>query len=243
MVFDFKTREKLKYYVYALVDPETGQTFYIGKGVGNRVFDHVSCALDDHNQSDKYEKIRSIRKKGLNVLHVIVRHGMNERVAYQVESALIDFLEWQDKSLTNKALGHQSIEFGLASTDELIRRNNAKKLEYMTKDCVIININKTYRRAAGVDSVYLATKESWVMAERVAKNRKYVLSEFKGLIVEIYKANDWYPVDAKDKNGQPTIRWGFEGVVANEEIRSLYINRSVAHLKKRGSSNPIRINL
>lgn len=243
MGFDFKTSEKLKYYVYALIDPENGQSFYIGKGVGNRVFDHVACALETHDQSDKYEKIRTIKNKGLEVLHLIIRHGMNERTAYQVESALIDFATWQNKPLTNKTLGHHSIEFGLATANELIRRNNAQPLESMPKDCVIININKTYRRAIGVDAIYTATKEAWVIAPYVVKRLTYVLSEFKGLIVEVYHAKEWYPVDAKDRNGKPTVRWGFNGVVASPEVREKYVNLSVAHLKKRGSTNPIRLNL
>ena len=37
--------EKLDNYVYRLVDPRTGLTFYVGKGSGNRVFDHAAGAL------------------------------------------------------------------------------------------------------------------------------------------------------------------------------------------------------
>ena len=33
-----------KYYVYRLVDPRTLQTFYVGKGCGDRVFQHVKDA-------------------------------------------------------------------------------------------------------------------------------------------------------------------------------------------------------
>lgn len=31
---------KLKTYVYRLIDPRNGETFYVGKGQGNRVFAH-----------------------------------------------------------------------------------------------------------------------------------------------------------------------------------------------------------
>jgi uncharacterized protein len=32
---------KLKTYVYRLIDPRNGETFYVGKGKGNRVFAHI----------------------------------------------------------------------------------------------------------------------------------------------------------------------------------------------------------
>ena len=32
---------QLKHYVYRLIDPRNGETFYIGKGTGNRGFAHA----------------------------------------------------------------------------------------------------------------------------------------------------------------------------------------------------------
>jgi uncharacterized protein len=32
---------QLKTYVYRLIDPRNGETFYVGKGRGNRVFSHI----------------------------------------------------------------------------------------------------------------------------------------------------------------------------------------------------------
>jgi len=66
--------EKLEYYVYLLIDPEINQIFYIGKGVGNRIFAHVNGAIIDEIPSDKLDKIREIRAKGLEVKHIVHRH-------------------------------------------------------------------------------------------------------------------------------------------------------------------------
>ena len=36
-----EVQKKLAYYVYRLIDPRSGQTFYVGKGRQNRVFAHA----------------------------------------------------------------------------------------------------------------------------------------------------------------------------------------------------------
>ena len=42
-----EVRNKLGVYVYALVDPRTSEVFYVGKGQGNRVYQHVQAAIGD----------------------------------------------------------------------------------------------------------------------------------------------------------------------------------------------------
>lgn len=39
--FSNEAISKMGYYVYRLVDPRNGQTFYVGKGKGNRIFAHA----------------------------------------------------------------------------------------------------------------------------------------------------------------------------------------------------------
>ena len=50
-----------KYYVYRLVDPRNMQTFYVGKGSGDRVFQHAKEAKIGKDQDEKSEKIAQIQ--------------------------------------------------------------------------------------------------------------------------------------------------------------------------------------
>lgn len=45
------------------------------------------------------------------------------------------------------------------------------------------------------------------------------------------------------KYGQTKIGYGFDGIQAPDEIRNLYINKSIAHTKKRGAASAIRYNI
>lgn len=88
--FDTLTQGKLQYYVYCLIDPDTDKPFYVGKGKGNRVFEHAMGAIKGSKESDKIGKINAIRCAGMRVKHVIIRHGLTENEAFKIESTLID---------------------------------------------------------------------------------------------------------------------------------------------------------
>lgn len=237
-MFEPLVAEKLEAYVYALIDPRTDRPFYIGKGRGNRVFSHAACALEVPNASDKYDIIKEIINSRMDVKHLILRHGMTDQTALDVESALIDFSSVINQPLTNLVLGYCTSAFGAMTTDEIIRRYKAAPLSKIEEGFVLININKTYKRAKGQKSYYEATKESWAINKSKIPNLIYVLTEYKGIIVEVFKIVQWYPVEAKDKNGKSRTRWGFNGIVAEAEIRSRYLNKSVQ--KVPGAANPIR---
>jgi hypothetical protein len=103
--------EKLGWYVYRLIDPRNGETFYVGKGKGNRVFSHAYAegGLEGDPLDNKLQRIRQIRVAGFEVAHVIHRHGMSERTALDVEAALIDAYP----GLTNIAGGTGNTDFGV----------------------------------------------------------------------------------------------------------------------------------
>ncbi|MFC2946809.1 hypothetical protein [Virgibacillus sediminis] len=58
--FSKEVINQLKHYVYIYSDPETDDIFYVGKGVGNRVFSH----LTDNEDTEKSRMIKRIRDRG-----------------------------------------------------------------------------------------------------------------------------------------------------------------------------------
>jgi hypothetical protein len=110
-MFDQKTQQELKSYVYMLLDPQDNKPFYVGKGNDNRVFEHMNLALSDSDISTlKYDKIREIvNVRQQTVQHIIVRHGLTDREAFQIEASLIDTLIHCGIGLTNEQGGHNYI--------------------------------------------------------------------------------------------------------------------------------------
>ena len=247
-MFDEKTIQHLKFYVYLLSNPENDEPFYVGKGKGNRVFNHLECALETETVNDKYEEIRRIHSSGQQVKHLIVRHGLTEKGAFEIESSLMDTFKFIPKFSSfvrgNIQGGINSIEKGLMTADEIKRLYNAETLSEIDENCVIININKTYKRGSGNDSIYNATKEIWDIKEHRRNRIEYVLSEYRGLIVEVFKVKEWYGKErgynlGAKKYGQTYIGYGFNGEVAEDLIRKKYINKSIAAHKKRGFASVV----
>ena len=219
--------EKIGYYVYFLRDPIKNEVFYVGKGIGNRVFEHVACALSEPAESDKFDRIRTIEKLGSSVQHFILRHGLTEPMAFEVEAAIIDFVGMSN--LSNLQSGHYSNDFGIKTTEEVIAMYDAPL--FTTDEAVIlININKLFNREMTSNEIYEATRKSWVVGKKKSK-AKFAIATYRGLTREVYKIEDWFPIDN---------RWGFNGHLADETIRSSLRYKSVASISKRGAANPIR---
>jgi hypothetical protein len=184
-MFSKEVSDQLKYYVYRLIDPRNGETFYIGKGTGNRVFAHVKGELgsDADALTDKLQRIRDIRVDGFEVAHVIHRHGMDEATAFEVEAALIDAYP----EATNTMGGRASDERGLMHANQIVERYEAKEAVFEHK-AVLININ---RSATEKDSVYEAVRYAWKIDPKKAGKADIVLVVLQGLIVGAFVADKW----------------------------------------------------
>lgn len=78
------------FYIYAYIDPRDNEPFYIGKGYGDRAWRHVRRpSYYKTRNSFFYCKLRKMLKEGITPAIVIVKAGLTENVAYEVESMLI----------------------------------------------------------------------------------------------------------------------------------------------------------
>lgn len=131
--FSDKTIEELGYYVYSLTDPRNNKIFYIGKGCGNRVFQHCEAALQENEESLKLNLIREIIYSGAEVEHYILRHKLTEEEAFQIESVLIDFLTFPkfntEQVLTNIVSGHHLWDEGIKTVDEVSSIYDCEKIK------------------------------------------------------------------------------------------------------------------
>ncbi len=225
--------EKIGNYAYVLKNPIDSSIFYIGKGVRNRVFDHVSDALSDATINDKLEVIRNIHAANFQVEYYILRHGLtSEREALEIESACIDLLGLD--SLTNIVKGHDSWERGMKTIDEVVQYYDAKVIT-ISEPAIILNINKLYKRSMSGPELLNITRSAWIVALKRREDVKYAFAAYRGLVREIYviKPKSW-------KINRDGNRWEFEADVAEASVRDKYLNQSLQNYIKKGNQNPVR---
>lgn len=229
--------EKLRYYVYRLIDPRNGETFYVGKGNKNRVFDHLAQEADSDQDllSEKIGRIREIKSAGLEVLHIIHRHGMDEETAFAVEAALIEAYP----GLTNLAGGHGNQDFGVMHATEVISMYEAQDADLSLHKIIMINVNDAEQR-----NLYNSTRMAWRMSKEKAEQADYVLAVSKGLIRGVFKPNGWMEATVENFPGLEVSlpgRIGFVGEKASQEICEMYLRKKVPdEYRKRGAANPIK---
>jgi hypothetical protein len=90
-----------KPYVYALLDTRDGSIFYIGKGVGNRVVDHIKGRSHSPLVQERISEIRAAgREPDMRVLHFETHEE-----AYAAETKLIRHVKATQGGLVNRIAG------------------------------------------------------------------------------------------------------------------------------------------
>lgn len=228
-------------YVYALVDPRDNKIFYVGKGRGNRVFQHAQEAkASDSTQvaSEKIQQILNILTEDKDVKCFILRHHLEatnaDEVGFTIESTIIDLLNSGlvsvDFNLTNDQSGHHQREHGIMTVDEIIQKyDTLPELQRRKGDeLVAVKLNKVYHEKITDVELYEGTRRSWVMSLDRAKKITHVLGTYLGRVVSVLK------VTCADKDTKNPKRVIFTGELIDDKD---YLNKSVAEYTK--CQNPV----
>lgn len=233
MSFSLATKEALGHYVYRLVDPRNGQTFYVGKGVGNRVFDHAEEENSSHKTtSEKSALLNELSSQGLEPQYIIHRHGMEEDTAFEVEAALMDSYP----HLTNEQGGHHNSERGAKTIRDIKRQYELPDMPLPSDPVLFINVNHIQNRKDR-KAIYNQVKGHWVLSVKNACKMKYVIAAFRGMAIGVFTVDKWYPSPDHPR------RFCFDGQEASEDVWARYVGdfgKRIIHDALKNGQNPIK---
>lgn len=215
--FSLEIQQELEFYVYALVSPLDSCVFYIGKGKGNRVFEHELMALDKPDDKNKNKEILKIRTAGKEVLKYIISYGLTEKEALMLENGLIAFCHLLDKkelklkSLTNIVSGHRTtkqkgklITSGLVDdVIALLAPTSVPLSDLGNANIMFVKVNPIPDLLGRCEqdltpekllkpedsALRMRTLGNWVMNKEKADNIEYILGVYpgSGMIVSAFK--------------------------------------------------------
>lgn len=244
------------YYVYGLIDPRNRQFFYIGKGTGNRVFEHERESLRcPDSEMLKLKTIAEIKNAGMEVEKIIINSNLSEEEAFAAEASLINAFNYVGNiKLTNSAAGHHSAK--ALSVDCFENIYGAEELE--PKDIkhkiLVIKINKLYRREMDSQTLYDTVRGVWRASKEKVKSIEYVFGVYNSLIVAVYKPSRWYvckeardrlpkqdmALTARTENRLFFVDERYEQGLPYDESEQFYIGKSIAGLtRNQRAQNPI----
>jgi uncharacterized protein len=230
---------KLGHYVYLYVEPRSNRPFYVGKGRGTRVLDH----LRDLQPSAKRKFIAKLRAAKTEPRLEILTHGLPDaETALCVERAVIDVLGLS--VLANQCRGSRSTDRGRQTLSELTARYSARSVK-VRHPALLVRSSLLFNERMSPVHMYEATRGTWNVGERRTKAR-YAFAVLAGVVREVYRIAAWHPAGStpyatRDHDDVAvTGRWEFTGQPAPEAIRRQHVDRSVAEYFRKGNRNPYR---
>jgi uncharacterized protein len=108
---------------------------------------------------------------------------------------------------------------------------------------ILLRLKQTYRPDMSPGELYDATRGDWTVGARRA-GAHYAFAVYDGIIREVYRIDRWSAVTAasgdSDARARKHDRWQFNGEPAEENMRSRYRGRSIAHYFSRGARSSFR---
>jgi hypothetical protein len=201
--FDAQINAALRCYVYAFRSPD-GHIFYVGKGGGSgdgneRVLAHFAGAAETLRKrlpprSAKERTILETWKQEMPVTWFIVRRGMDEPTANEVEAALIDTLPMSTNGKVDNIVRGLGTYRGLLEASEVAALAAPPVSPGMALSRVFVfQIQKAVQDSTR--SLYEATRGDWVVTEpqRGTTDQPVAVGVVDGISRFVSTVESWAP--------------------------------------------------
>ena len=224
-----------RFYVYCLTDLKKDKILYIGKGCGNRIFEHewvASRSQDPVSGEIVDRKLKAIAKCKKLGRHIISYH-LTEAEAQAAETTLIHFVKSVvDKKFKNKSAGCGA---GGISAEELDDRFKFTPcpLDEFNPDGLVLAVKiqdaldldtdeELDYRFDNQDDANLKSRTlgNWVIGKDAASKVKYIIGIHTGLqnaVVSAYEVDGFETLE-ETKNGRKQTRYRFHTASSSKKV-------------------------
>ena len=221
-----------RFYVYCLTDLKKDKILYIGKGCGNRIFEHEQAARSQDGDIDvpARKAIAKCKKLGR---HIISYH-LTEVEALAAETALIHFVKSVvGKKFKNKSAGCGAGGISAEALDDRFKFTPCP-LDDLNPDGLVLAVKiqdaldldtdeESDYRFDNQDDANLKSRTlgNWVIGKDAASKVKYVIGVHTGLqnaVVSAYEVDGFETMVEETKNGRKQTRYRFRTTSRSEEV-------------------------
>jgi hypothetical protein len=238
--------DRLRSYVYLLIDPRTGRPFYVGRGRGDHCYRHVRAARSSPDGGagpdgtedgagptgfPALDRIREAESTGRQVRVDILRYGLKGSEASLVASAARDAL-----GLHTDGGGPDQRRPASELGAHLAQRAKFKPCHRV----VLLRVG-----AMGADPSYEVARRNWRIGRRWTdlgspRSPQWAVVVVGSLVASVYRIERWEPTPDAGVAGtaRSGARYSFVGTV-DPELERRYRDRSVAHYVGEGAPNQV----
>lgn len=190
--FDDLQSRRLGSYVYGLKDPRDNKIFYVGQGVGDRVFSHFGEAeglmKGNTSYSSKRARIVDIWSEREDVVWIILAHNLHADTVNHVEAAIINSLEVsQNGQCLNVVRGPESSVLTSGEVYEL----GARPVSHDLKAKLMFIFPCHNAIASAPDSVYQATRAYWKVNKKYHGRESLAVGVRNGISIGGFSIDSW----------------------------------------------------
>lgn len=172
----------------------------------------------------------------------ILRYGLTESAALDIEAAAIDLLGLDQ--LTNRVAGHGSQR---ETVYEINAALGALVAEFDAGHrVVLIRIARQYRPGMDASELYEATRKWWPMSARRRRAGQpgapeFAFTVYRGVVRGVFRIREWLPAGPEDIAADPRRerRWCFVGD-RDADMERLYVPTDVTAWLPSSAQYPLR---